>query len=180
MSDQLIDPISPIENYDPLRRLLTETLRLSPLKFGLLIFVADVLVDGSSVGAVTSHTFTNVTAGHTIAASFALTPVSAKLDLTNPSTGNPADEDAIIGGTGDTITVNIKFTAGTDSVVSTKNDIAYDTNVFENPQATIGPVGTDAGKSILSSSPTAGVFRVAATSFSNEARFFCSYSCWLF
>ena len=35
--------------------------------------VADVLVDGISVGAVTSHTFTNVTANHTIAASFAAT-----------------------------------------------------------------------------------------------------------
>ena len=34
--------------------------------------VADVLVDGSSVGAVTSYTFTNVTASHTIAASFAI------------------------------------------------------------------------------------------------------------
>ena len=34
--------------------------------------VADVLVDGVSVGAVTSYTFTNVTANHTIAASFAI------------------------------------------------------------------------------------------------------------
>ena len=34
--------------------------------------VADVLVDGSSVGAVTSYTFTNVTANHTISASFAI------------------------------------------------------------------------------------------------------------
>src|SRR5439155_15539162 len=34
--------------------------------------VADVLVDGSSVGAVTSYTFTNVIANHTIAASFAV------------------------------------------------------------------------------------------------------------
>ena len=34
--------------------------------------MADVLVDGSSVGAVTSHTFTNVQANHTIAASFAI------------------------------------------------------------------------------------------------------------
>ena len=32
--------------------------------------VADVLVDGASVGAVTSYTFTNVTADHTISASF--------------------------------------------------------------------------------------------------------------
>jgi hypothetical protein len=35
--------------------------------------VADVLVDGISVGAVTSYTFTGVTAPHTIAASFAET-----------------------------------------------------------------------------------------------------------
>jgi hypothetical protein len=34
--------------------------------------VADVLVDGDSVGAVTSYTFTNVTVAHTIAASFAI------------------------------------------------------------------------------------------------------------
>jgi hypothetical protein len=34
--------------------------------------VLDVLVDGSSVGAVTTHPFTNVTANHTIAASFSI------------------------------------------------------------------------------------------------------------
>ena len=34
--------------------------------------VADVLVDGVSVGAVTSYTFTNVTANHTISATFAI------------------------------------------------------------------------------------------------------------
>jgi uncharacterized repeat protein (TIGR02543 family) len=34
--------------------------------------VQDVLVDGSSVGAVTTYTFTNVTANHTIAVSFAI------------------------------------------------------------------------------------------------------------
>ena len=32
--------------------------------------VKDVLVDGSSVGTVTSYTFTNITANHTIAATF--------------------------------------------------------------------------------------------------------------
>src|SRR5205814_2784536 len=35
--------------------------------------VADVLVDGVSVGAVTSYSFSNVTADHTIAATFAIT-----------------------------------------------------------------------------------------------------------
>ena len=34
--------------------------------------VQDVLVDGTSVGAVTSYTFTNVTQNHTIQASFAI------------------------------------------------------------------------------------------------------------
>jgi len=34
--------------------------------------IADVLVDGGSIGAVAGHTFTNVQANHTIAASFAL------------------------------------------------------------------------------------------------------------
>ena len=34
--------------------------------------ITDVLVDGVSVGAVTGYTFTNVTANHTIAASFVI------------------------------------------------------------------------------------------------------------
>lgn len=34
--------------------------------------IADILVDGSSVGAASSHTFTNVQAAHTITASFAI------------------------------------------------------------------------------------------------------------
>ena len=34
--------------------------------------VADVFVDGSSVGTVTSYTFSNVTANHTISATFAI------------------------------------------------------------------------------------------------------------
>ena len=37
--------------------------------------IADVLVDGGSVGAVTSYTFTNVVANHTISASFTQLPV---------------------------------------------------------------------------------------------------------
>ncbi len=48
--------------------------------------IADVLVDGSSVGAVTTYTFTNVTANHTIAASFSLTAQSTSTALAvNPS-----------------------------------------------------------------------------------------------
>ncbi len=51
--------------------------------------VADVVVDGSSVGAVTSYSFANVTADHTIAASFAAntTSLPAITDLATP--GDP-------------------------------------------------------------------------------------------
>jgi len=42
--------------------------------------VADVLVDGTSAGAVTTYTFSNVTANHTISASFAA-------DIPSPPTG---------------------------------------------------------------------------------------------
>src|SRR5262249_21732116 len=38
--------------------------------------VADVLVDGVSVGAVTNYTFTNVSANHSISASFAINTYS--------------------------------------------------------------------------------------------------------
>jgi hypothetical protein len=37
-------------------------------------YVADVLVDGVSVGAVSSYAFTNITTPHTISATFAANP----------------------------------------------------------------------------------------------------------
>jgi len=53
--------------------------------------VADVLVDGGSVGAVTAYTFTNVTATHTIAATFApntytITPTAGANGTITPGT----------------------------------------------------------------------------------------------
>ena len=45
--------------------------------------IADVLVDGISVGAVASYTFSNVTANHTIAASFAINTYT--LIITSPN-----------------------------------------------------------------------------------------------
>ncbi len=48
--------------------------------------IADVLVDGSSVGPVTSYEFDNLGADHTIAASFAADPV-AVLAVTSPNGG---------------------------------------------------------------------------------------------
>jgi hypothetical protein len=43
--------------------------------------IADVLVDGSSVGSVSSYTFTNVTANHTISATFAVEEILVKDDF---------------------------------------------------------------------------------------------------
>ncbi len=51
--------------------------------------VADVLVDGSSVGAVTSYTFYNVVADHTISASFELAQIPTSLTVAcDPQTVN--------------------------------------------------------------------------------------------
>ena len=53
--------------------------------------VASVLVDGGSVGAVTSYTFTNVTANHTISASFAANSTAPDWDLNGDYTCNIGD-----------------------------------------------------------------------------------------
>ena len=50
--------------------------------------VADVLVDGVSVGAVSSYTFTNITADHTIAASFAVDTVSYTITASAGANGS--------------------------------------------------------------------------------------------
>jgi hypothetical protein len=47
--------------------------------------VADVLVDGASVGAVTSYTFTNITAEHTITATFEPTPTPTPTPSPSPN-----------------------------------------------------------------------------------------------
>jgi RHS repeat-associated protein len=49
--------------------------------------VSGVLVDGSSVGAVTSYTFNNVTSDHTIAASFALEDIPPEVEISSPIAG---------------------------------------------------------------------------------------------
>jgi uncharacterized repeat protein (TIGR01451 family) len=128
-----------------------------------------------SAAEVTDSTFslTNVVMGDLNAAAIATTTQSdtvtilsalpVNVDLVNPSSGNPADQDPIVVVRGSTVTLNIKLTSNGGSVVGTANDIGYDTAVFSNPQATIGQVATDAGKQILVSTPSTGVFRVGIT-----------------
>ena len=50
-------------------------------------FIADVLVDGASVGAVTSYTFSNVTANHTISATFSQTFYTLNISSAGNGTG---------------------------------------------------------------------------------------------
>ena len=50
--------------------------------------VANVLVDGSSVGAVSSYTFSGITANHSIQASFAHSQVSYTLTVTKSGSGS--------------------------------------------------------------------------------------------
>ena len=49
-------------------------------------FLSDVLVDGVSQGAVTTFTFTNVTANHTITASFIVNPTTAVVTVATQGT----------------------------------------------------------------------------------------------
>jgi hypothetical protein len=70
--------------------------------------VADVLVDGVSVGAVTSYTFTNVTANHSIAASFVHVPVAI-----DPPTTVTAAQVLTGNAAGDTTGIKVYFTPPT-------------------------------------------------------------------
>jgi len=54
--------------------------------------IADVLVDGVSVGAVSSYTFTNITESHTIAVSFSSTPYTIIATAGEHGTITPSGE----------------------------------------------------------------------------------------
>jgi hypothetical protein len=71
-------------------------------------YVATVLVDGTSVGAVASYTFSNVTAGHTISATFAAqTPTTYNISATAGSNGSvsPSGSVAVKSGASQTFAV---------------------------------------------------------------------------
>lgn len=69
--------------------------------------VADVKVDGVSVGAVTSYTFSNVTANHTISATFKTTTSSYSITASSTSGGSisPAGTVAVSGGVSKSFTI---------------------------------------------------------------------------
>ncbi len=72
--------------------------------------VAVVLVDGASVGAVTSYTFSSVTANHTIAASFAIDTYTITASAGANGSVSPAGVTSV--GYGDTLVVTVTPVAG--------------------------------------------------------------------
>jgi len=67
--------------------------------------VSDVLVDGVSVGAVTSHTFSNIGADHTIEAQFALKTYTITATAGENGSISPLGEVHVVHGTGVTFTI---------------------------------------------------------------------------
>ncbi|MDE2399781.1 MAG: hypothetical protein KGL67_02110 [Patescibacteria group bacterium] len=102
--------------------------------------VADVLVDGTSVGAVSTYTFTNVIANHTIAASFAANPVVNTFTITASAgaDGTISPTGAVVINSGSnqifTITANSGFRVA-DVLVDSVSVGAVSTYTFSNVTA---------------------------------------------
>jgi hypothetical protein len=71
---------------------------------------------------------------------------------------------------GDTVTVPVvlKNASGYETA-GVATDIAFDTNILENPTAIIGPAGTDADKDVVFNEVSPGVLRIGVFSISNNA-----------
>lgn len=96
--------------------------------------VATVLVDGSSVGAVTSYNFTNIQANHTIAVTF--TPITFTLTYTTNSYGTltgTTSQSVNYNASGSTVTANPQtgyhFTSWSDG---SSNPTRTDANILAN------------------------------------------------
>ena len=66
------------------------------------------------------------------------------------------------------IPITLANITGTD-ISAVSADIEYDTEAFSDLSAEIGPAGSDAGKTVITSSPSPGVFRVGVMSFGNNS-----------
>jgi hypothetical protein len=96
--------------------------------------IADVLANGTSVGAVTSYTFTNVIADHTIEASFAII-TSYTIEANAGAGGTISPSGSVSVNHGDIITFKISPTEGyhiTDVIVDGKSVGAVTSYTFTN------------------------------------------------
>jgi hypothetical protein len=72
--------------------------------------VSDVLIDGISVGAITSYSFTNVTANHTISATFAANPFTITASASGSGSISPAGAVSVNNGASQTYTITAAAT----------------------------------------------------------------------
>ena len=100
--------------------------------------VEDVIVDGVSLGPVSSYTFGEVDEDHTITAFFAHAEQTAHIDL-GQSGSAP----------GHTVSIPAALTneKGLD-IVTLSMTVRYDTNVLSDPSVTLGPAAEASGKTV--------------------------------
>ncbi|MBI3766741.1 MAG: hypothetical protein HY277_09620, partial [Ignavibacteriales bacterium] len=79
--------------------------------------ISDVVVDGNSVGAVTSYTFTNVTANHTITASFTINGYTITASAGANGTISPSGPVAVTAGSNQLFTMTPNNGYHVDSVL---------------------------------------------------------------
>lgn len=72
------------------------------------------------------------------------------------------------GNTGETVTLPVTLTNVPGSNISAiAMDISYDVDVLGNPIVTIGPAGNAAGKKVVMSTPSPGLFRIGVIGINN-------------
>ena len=87
--------------------------------------IADVLVDGSSVGAVSSYTFTNVSQAHTISATFSVSNIIP----TNQPPSIPNNPSPVSGSTSISINTNLSWIGGDPNPEDTVTcDVYFEAN----------------------------------------------------
>jgi len=102
--------------------------------------VADVLVDGGSVGAVTSYTFNNVVANHTISATFAINTytltytagVHGSISGTSPQTVNYGADGTAVTAVPDTGYNFVNWSDGSTDNPRTDTNVTADISVTAN------------------------------------------------
>ena len=108
--------------------------------------VADVLVDGSSVGAVTSYTFPSVSSNHTISATFAINTYTLSASAGANGTISPSGSQTVNYGSSRTYTI----TPATGYHIA---DVLVD-------NVSVGPVGTYTFSSVSANHTIAATFAI--------------------
>ncbi len=110
-----------------------QTFAITP---GACFNIGDVLVDGASVGAVATYTFTNVTATHTISASFAIKTFTVSTSVTGPGTITPGGAVSVNCGSNQAFSISPNACSSTTDVVVDGSSVGVVTSyTFSNVTA---------------------------------------------